>query len=287
MAILLLAVATLPARLRAAARHALGALRGGDGRARDRHLALDGSDRRRARRGSPPRRPRPGASSPSCPRSTASPSSPSARARSSWRRRRRTASSSTRRSAALRVGQGTALGDAIATSVKVAVAPPPGEKRPAGEAPPPAAVLVLSDGAQDGGRVRLADAIARARKAKVPVFTALLGTAAGVVQVPHVGGYVERIQVPPNPAALRAVAAQTGGSFFAAPTQDDLKPGLRRPQVAPRQDAQGRGDHRRLRRRPARSSCSSAARSRPSGSGGCRDPGRGDGRSRWPRPRSR
>jgi Ca-activated chloride channel family protein len=124
----------------------------------------------------------------------------------------------------LRVGQGTALGDGIATSVKVAVATPPGEKRKAGTPPPPTAVLVLSDGAQDGGSVKLSDAVARARKSKVPVFTALLGTAAGVVQVPHVGGYVERIQVPPNPTALRTVAAQTGGSYFAAPTQDDLRP---------------------------------------------------------------
>jgi Ca-activated chloride channel family protein len=126
--------------------------------------------------------------------------------------------------AALRVGQGTALGDGIATAVRIAIAPPLGERRPAGKAPPPAAVLVLSDGAQDGGRVRLSDAVRRARKAKVPVFTAVLGTAAGVVQVPHVGGFVERIQVPPNPGALRTVAAQTGGSFFAAPTQSDLKP---------------------------------------------------------------
>jgi Ca-activated chloride channel family protein len=85
-------------------------------------------------------------------------------------------------------------------------------------------VLVISDGAQDGGRIRLADAVSQARKAKVPVFTAVLGTDAGVLTVPHVGGFVERIQVPPNPTALRNVAAQTGGSFFAAPTQDDLKP---------------------------------------------------------------
>jgi Ca-activated chloride channel homolog len=125
---------------------------------------------------------------------------------------------------ALRVGQGTALGDGIATSVKVAVAPPLGQQRPKGQAPPPAAILILSDGAQDGGRVKLSDAVAQARKAKVPVFTAVLGTATGVLTVPHVGGFVERIQVPPNPAALRAVAAQTGGSFFAAPTQDDLEP---------------------------------------------------------------
>jgi Ca-activated chloride channel homolog len=124
---------------------------------------------------------------------------------------------------ALRVGEATALGDALATAVTVANGAPQGEK-PAGEQPPPAVILVLSDGAQDGGRVALSDAIGRARKAKVPVFTALLGTEAGVVQVPHAGGYVERIRVPPNPNALRRVAAQTGGTFFEAATEDDLRP---------------------------------------------------------------
>jgi Ca-activated chloride channel family protein len=125
---------------------------------------------------------------------------------------------------ALRVGEATALGDALATAVTVANGAPQGEQRPAGEEPPPAVILVLSDGAQDGGRIALNDAIGRARKAKVPVFTALLGTEAGVVQVPHVGGYVERIQVPPNPNALRRVAAQTGGTYFDAATEDDLSP---------------------------------------------------------------
>jgi Ca-activated chloride channel homolog len=124
--------------------------------------------------------------------------------------------------AGLRVGEATALGDALATSIDVARGTPQGVKPPPGETPPPAVVLMLSDGAQDGGRVELPEAIRRAREAKVPVFTAVLGTEAGVVQVKHVGGYVERIQVPPDPAALRRVAAQTGGSFFAAPTEKDL-----------------------------------------------------------------
>jgi Ca-activated chloride channel homolog len=122
----------------------------------------------------------------------------------------------------LRVGEATALGDALATSVAVARGTPQGVAPAAGEKPAPAVVLVLSDGAVDGGRVELPEAIRRARDAKIPVFTALLGTAAGVVTVPHVGGYVERIQVPPDPAALRRVAQQTGGSFFAAPTAKDL-----------------------------------------------------------------
>jgi Ca-activated chloride channel family protein len=122
----------------------------------------------------------------------------------------------------LRVGEATALGDAVATGVQVASRTPQGEKLRAGEKPPPAVIFVLSDGAVDGGRVPLAEAVGRARKAKIPVFTGLLGTQAGVVQVPHVGGYIERIQVPPDPDALRSVAVQTGGSFFATPTQDDL-----------------------------------------------------------------
>jgi Ca-activated chloride channel family protein len=123
---------------------------------------------------------------------------------------------------ALRIGEATALGDALATAVEVAGGTPQGAQRAPGEEAPPAVILVLSDGAIDGGRVALPTAIRRARTAKVPVFTALLGTEAGVVQVPHVGGYVERIQVPPDPDALKSVAAQTGGRFFEAPTEADL-----------------------------------------------------------------
>jgi Ca-activated chloride channel homolog len=123
---------------------------------------------------------------------------------------------------ALRIGEGTALGDGLASAVQVAKGTPQGKKLPAGQKPPPAAILVISDGAQDGGRIPLATAIQQARAAKVPVFTAVLGTQNGVVQVPLVGGYIQRIQVPPDPTALRSMATQTGGRFYQAPTQDDL-----------------------------------------------------------------
>ena len=123
---------------------------------------------------------------------------------------------------ALRIGEGTAIGDGLSTAVQVATRTPQGKKLPAGQKPPPAAILVLSDGAQDGGRIPLATAIRQARTARVPVFTALLGTQAGVVQVPLVGGFIQRIQVPPDPGALRAVALQTGGRFYQSPTQADL-----------------------------------------------------------------
>lgn len=122
----------------------------------------------------------------------------------------------------LRVGEATALPDALATAVGVARGTPQGVKPPPGETPPPAVILMLSDGAIDGGRVELADAVRQARDAKIPVFTAVIGTEAGIVKVPRIGGFIERIQVPPDPDALRLVAAQTGGSFFAAPTDKDL-----------------------------------------------------------------
>lgn len=122
----------------------------------------------------------------------------------------------------LRIGEGTALGDGLATAVAVARGAPRGARPPKDTTPPPSAILILSDGAQDGGRFKLGDAVGLARQAKIPVFTALIGTPAGVVEVPHIGGYVERIQVPPDPAALRQVARDTGGAFFQAPTAREL-----------------------------------------------------------------
>jgi Ca-activated chloride channel family protein len=123
---------------------------------------------------------------------------------------------------ALRLGQGTALGDGLANAIQVASGKPPGTKVTPGEKPVPSAILVISDGAQDGGTVQLPEAIRRARAAKIPIFTAALGTPEGIVNVPLVGGYNEQIRVPSNPTALRTVAAQTGGKFYSAPTQDDL-----------------------------------------------------------------
>jgi Ca-activated chloride channel family protein len=122
---------------------------------------------------------------------------------------------------ALRVGEGTALGDAIATGVRLSRTA--GAAGNAGdEGPAPAAILVLSDGANMGGQVQPDEAIRRARAAHIPVFTALLGTQLGVVEVKHTGGYVERIQVPPDPDLLRRIARETGGRFFEAPRAEDL-----------------------------------------------------------------
>jgi Ca-activated chloride channel family protein len=128
---------------------------------------------------------------------------------------------------ALKTGEGTAIGDAIASALQVvgvaaANAAQPADATKPKKEPAPAAILVLSDGAADGGRVKPADAITRAKTAKIPVFTALIGTQTGVVEVHRIGGYVERIQVPPDAPLLRRMADQTGGRFFEAPREEDL-----------------------------------------------------------------
>jgi len=116
--------------------------------------------------------------------------------------------------------RGTALGDAIALALKVAkTAVGPG--RP-GAPHPPAAILLLSDGIQNAGKLKSDVAAKQARKAGVPISTVSLGTLSGVVEQPLAGGTFQRIQVPVDPSALKTIAATSGGTFFSAATAAEL-----------------------------------------------------------------
>lgn len=123
---------------------------------------------------------------------------------------------------ALRPGEGTALGDAIVRGLLVARSLP-GVQRSSGEDPPPASILLISDGADMGSDVTPGRAAARARAAGIPVYTVALGTPTGVVEVRQVGGYTVRVQVPPAPDTLRMVARTSRGRFFEAPNAEQLK----------------------------------------------------------------
>jgi Ca-activated chloride channel family protein len=116
----------------------------------------------------------------------------------------------------LKPGEGTAIGDAVALSLLVG--------RPQGEdtEAPPRAVVVISDGAQDGGRIQPDEASQEAKKLGVPVYTVLVGTPDGVVEEEVTGGYKRIIRVPPNPQTLEQVAKATGGEYFAAPDPEGL-----------------------------------------------------------------
>jgi Ca-activated chloride channel family protein len=111
---------------------------------------------------------------------------------------------------ALHGGQGTALGDAVALSVRI------GRARTADGVVPPASVLVISDGSSTSGRTPPPAASLLARQAHVPISTILVGTPNGVVTRTLTGGYTERIQVPASPQTLQQLAESTGGEFFSA-----------------------------------------------------------------------
>ena len=117
----------------------------------------------------------------------------------------------------LRRSEGTVLGDAIALALQL------GQKQrtSSGESIP-TAVLVISDGADQGSRTRPLAAATRAKALHIPVYTVLVGTANGVVERTLTGGFREQIRVPANPTTLRTVARASGGEFFSAPTADRL-----------------------------------------------------------------
>ena len=148
---------------------------------------------------------------------------------------------------------GTALGDAITTSLEAAgldpavvstdplaspSADPSGSARPSAspsttpsasssaepgstEAPVIATVL-LSDGANSAGAMEPLPAAERAAALGVPIYTIALGTAEGMVTVPDEGGQLHTVNVPPDTETLAAIAEITGGRAFEAPTAQDL-----------------------------------------------------------------
>jgi Ca-activated chloride channel family protein len=120
--------------------------------------------------------------------------------------------------ATLKPGEGTALGDAVLLSARLGL-----RQRASDGTVPPTTVLLISDGARDGGRTTPRAAAQRARAAHVPVYTVLLGTPSGTVRHTLPGGYTEIIRVPPSPPTLQLVARTSGGQFFRAATDRQLR----------------------------------------------------------------
>jgi Ca-activated chloride channel family protein len=118
----------------------------------------------------------------------------------------------------LKSGEGTALGDAVALGNRLARA-----ERTSDGRIPPTAMLVISDGAQMSGRTTPATAAAQAKSLHIPVYTVVIGTPDGVVDVPLAGGFTAQLRVPPSPETLRTVAQVTGAQFFTAPNADQLR----------------------------------------------------------------
>lgn len=128
----------------------------------------------------------------------------------------------------LRANGGTAMGDAIASSVEVGLASvgsAPATGAP-GDDPEPSAPLVatvlLSDGSNSAGQIEPIEGAQKAAAAGVPVYAIALGTDQGTVEVPDEIGRPVTLEVPPDRETLAAIAETTGARFFEAPTADDL-----------------------------------------------------------------
>ena len=89
------------------------------------------------------------------------------------------------------------------------------------EAQPPAAILLLSDGAQTVGLLSPLQGAQRAKSFKIPVYTVALGTPEGTIELTRFG--INRvIPVPPDAATLRQIAATTGGKAYEAKSVEGL-----------------------------------------------------------------
>jgi Ca-activated chloride channel homolog len=113
----------------------------------------------------------------------------------------------------LQLGPGTAIGDAVATSLQ-SIASVPGEP---GQPPAPGRIVLLSDGETTRGLPN-ATAAEQARAKNIPVSTIAYGTQDGVVTIQG-----QSIGVPVNKQALRQLAQQTDGQSYTAETGDQLK----------------------------------------------------------------
>lgn len=112
-----------------------------------------------------------------------------------------------------RGGRGTAIGEAIATALQAVHS----LDAQAAQEPPPARVVLLSDGNNTAGRPP-AQAAAQAGEAGVPVDTISFGTSGGQLDT---GGRV--LRVPVDSDTLREVADLTGGGFHEAATSEQLR----------------------------------------------------------------
>jgi Ca-activated chloride channel homolog len=113
---------------------------------------------------------------------------------------------------------GTAIGDAIGRSLALleeSARTAGVNVLPAGSKTPPAAIVLLSDGAQNRGRLQPIQAALEARRLKIPVYTIAFGTPSGTIKI-NDGTFSTTVSVPPDPRTLKQIALETGGQFYAA-----------------------------------------------------------------------
>jgi Ca-activated chloride channel family protein len=116
----------------------------------------------------------------------------------------------------LDLAEATAIGEAVFTSLS-AIENFQASLESSGEEPPPARIVLLSDGSNTVGRDN-EQAIDAARAAGVPVSTIAFGTDYGTLDIDG-----ENVPVPVDRASLERIADDTGGSFSEAASASELE----------------------------------------------------------------
>jgi Ca-activated chloride channel family protein len=117
---------------------------------------------------------------------------------------------------------GTAIGDGLQVAVRLvqsSLARAGVQRKPGQQLP--AAIVLMSDGAQNRGFLQPLQAARNAKAAGVKVYTVALGTPGGVVSFGF-GLYINSIPVPPDPATMRLIANATGGTTYSARSAERL-----------------------------------------------------------------
>lgn len=107
---------------------------------------------------------------------------------------------------------GTAAGDALQSALDAL-----DDAGVGGKGRPPAAIILLSDGATTTG-VDPVEVAREAGKRDIPIYTVALGTPDGTVP----GGFGGSIPVPPDPETLREISKASGGTAYTANDADQL-----------------------------------------------------------------
>jgi Ca-activated chloride channel homolog len=116
----------------------------------------------------------------------------------------------------LKLAQSTATGDAIVAAM--AAIDSFGKVVGGAEGPPPARIVLMTDGKETVGTRKAFDAAEDAKKANTPISTISFGTEGGTVDIEG-----RQQPVPVDDESMKEIAQLSGGEFFKAASAEELR----------------------------------------------------------------
>lgn len=116
----------------------------------------------------------------------------------------------------LKLAQSTATGDAIMAAL--AAVDSFGKIVGGADGPPPARVVLMTDGKETVGTRKAFDAADDAKKTGIPISTISFGTEDGVVEIEG-----RQQEVPVDDDSMKEIAERSGGEFFKAASAEELR----------------------------------------------------------------